>query len=73
MYHFFLQRVSFQCVIMSDDETTFAIFTYAQGGMNFDAGRKRQVAVGWSGQFFGATLLDFNNIDKVPGNTSKCY
>lgn len=62
------ERVTFQCVIISDGQSTYAYFAYLSNGMNLDATLARSVEVGW-----GDTNLDTQDnyyiFDEIMGNT----
>ncbi|XP_035824838.1 fibrillin-3, partial [Aplysia californica] len=62
------ERASFQCAVISDGVSTYVSFAYAKGGMTFDPSQNRRVAVGWSDQFFGASVYDFSDFDRKIGN-----
>ena len=56
-------------MVISDYESTYVLFVYAAGGMNFITDKQRKVAVGWSKELFGTSLKDFSRMDTIVGNT----
>ncbi|XP_059175578.1 mucin-like protein [Physella acuta] len=65
------ERVSFQCVIISDGHTTYAIYIYIQGAMKFKPLSARNVEVGWANFSFDTSLTSYYRFDTVLGNTGK--
>ncbi|XP_059160048.1 mucin-like protein [Physella acuta] len=65
------ERVSFQCVIISDGYTTYAIYIYIQGAMKFKPLSARNVEVGWANFSFDTSLTSYYRFDTVLGNTGK--
>ncbi|XP_059173167.1 LOW QUALITY PROTEIN: uncharacterized protein LOC131953811, partial [Physella acuta] len=63
------ERVSFQCVIATDGYTTYAIYLYMQGAMQFKPLSARNVEVGWGKQNFDTSRLSYYMFDRVLGNT----
>ena len=66
------QRVTFQAVIMSDGSTTYVMYIYGQGGMNFDPVLDRSVEAGWLSQNLD-TRANYYVFDMVIGNTGQEY
>ena len=65
-----MQRVTFQAVIISDGSTTYVMYIYGQGGMNFDPVLERAVEVGWLAKNLD-TRANYYVFDTVIGNTGQ--
>ncbi|XP_059163678.1 uncharacterized protein LOC131946767 [Physella acuta] len=63
------ERVSFQCVIATDGYTTYAIYLYMQGAMQFKPLSARNVEIGWGKQNFDTSRSSYYMFDRVLGNT----
>uniref|UniRef100_A0A2C9K9Q8 Mucin-like protein n=1 Tax=Biomphalaria glabrata TaxID=6526 RepID=A0A2C9K9Q8_BIOGL len=63
------ERVSFQCVIITDGFTTFAQYRYTNGGMRFNPALARPVVVGWGDTNFDTQISSYYVFDTVLGNT----
>ncbi|XP_055859533.1 uncharacterized protein LOC106054924 [Biomphalaria glabrata] len=63
------ERVSFQCVIITDGFTTFAQYRYTNGGMKFNPALARPVVVGWGDTNFDTQISSYYVFDTVLGNT----
>ncbi|XP_059148171.1 uncharacterized protein LOC131935669 isoform X2 [Physella acuta] len=65
------ERVSFQCVIISDGQTSYVIYLYVQGAMNLNPTYARSVEVGWGNVNFDTTRYSYYTFDRILGNTGK--
>ncbi|KAH9488617.1 hypothetical protein Btru_061290 [Bulinus truncatus] len=65
------ERVNFQCVIITDGESAYAIYTYAQGAMNFDHVLQREVEVGFGNTNLDTRRVNYYTFDTVIGNTGQ--
>ncbi|KAH9488616.1 hypothetical protein Btru_061289 [Bulinus truncatus] len=65
------ERVNFQCVIVTDGESAYAIYTYAQGAMNFDHVLQREVEVGFGNTNLDTRRVNYYTFDTVIGNTGQ--
>ncbi|KAK6969839.1 mucin-like protein [Biomphalaria glabrata] len=64
-----VERVSFQCVIITDGFTTFAQYRYTNGGMRFNPALARPVVVGWGDTNFDTQISNYYVFDTVLGNS----
>ncbi|GFO24160.1 mucin-4-like [Plakobranchus ocellatus] len=62
------ERVTFQAAIISDGSTTYVVYIYGQGGMNFNPVIDRPVEVGWLDNNLD-TAANYYVFDTVIGNT----
>ncbi|KAI8737995.1 multiple epidermal growth factor domains protein 6, partial [Biomphalaria glabrata] len=65
------ERVTFQCVIISDGETTYAIYTYANGALQFNPVLQRDLELGWGSYNLDPRRSNYYNFDSVIGNTGE--
>ncbi|CAL1547951.1 unnamed protein product [Lymnaea stagnalis] len=63
------ERVSFQCVVITDGETTYAMYIYSNGKMNFDPRTARSVEVGWGSINLDPKRSSYYTFDQILGNT----
>ncbi|KAI8738014.1 mucin protein, partial [Biomphalaria glabrata] len=64
-----VERVSFQCVIITDGFTTFAQYRYTNGGMRLNPALARPVVVGWGDTNFDTQISNYYVFDTVLGNS----
>ncbi|RUS83481.1 hypothetical protein EGW08_008731, partial [Elysia chlorotica] len=64
------ERVTFQAIIISDGSSTYVVYIYGQGGMNFDPVLERAVEVGWLSNNLD-TRANYYVFDTVIGNTGQ--
>ncbi|CAG5122166.1 unnamed protein product, partial [Candidula unifasciata] len=62
-------RVTFQAMIISNGETSYVFYIYAQGAMNFNPYSSRRVQVCVNGINLDTSRNNFYKFDRVIGNT----
>ncbi|CAL1534931.1 unnamed protein product, partial [Lymnaea stagnalis] len=65
------ERVTFQAIIISDGASTYVIYIYGNGAMNFDPVMRRAVQVGWGSTNFDTMIQNYYKFDMVIGNTGE--
>ncbi|XP_059148157.1 uncharacterized protein LOC131935655 [Physella acuta] len=65
------ERVSFQCAIISNSYTTYAIYFYMQGAMQLKPASARNVEAGWGSINLDSSKSAYYVFDTVMGNTGK--
>ncbi|XP_059158123.1 uncharacterized protein LOC131942329 [Physella acuta] len=63
------ERVTFQCVIITDGKTAYVIYLYLQNAMNFNPQFSRAVEIGWGSVNFVTERSSYYSFDQVIGNT----
>ncbi|XP_059148154.1 mucin-like protein [Physella acuta] len=63
------ERVSFQCVIINDGYTTYAMYLYMQAAMQFKSLSARSVEIGWGKFNLDTSTSAYYMFDRVLGNT----
>ncbi|XP_059159686.1 G surface protein, allelic form 168-like [Physella acuta] len=62
------ERVTFQCIIITDGFTSYTMFLYGQGVMSLSIAKQRAVEVGW-GRVNLDSRYNYYIFDQVTGNT----
>ncbi|XP_059158121.1 uncharacterized protein LOC131942326 [Physella acuta] len=65
------ERASFQCIIISDGQSTYAIYIYIQGSLKLKPVSNRNVEIGWANFSLDTSLASYYSFDTVIGNTGK--
>uniref|UniRef100_A0A2C9JE73 protein disulfide-isomerase n=1 Tax=Biomphalaria glabrata TaxID=6526 RepID=A0A2C9JE73_BIOGL len=69
LYRSETERVTFQCTIITDGTTTYAVYHYGHGAMRFNAQLRRPVEAGWGGINLDSSRVNYYNFDQNLGNT----
>ncbi|KAH9488615.1 hypothetical protein Btru_061287 [Bulinus truncatus] len=65
------ERATFQCAVISDGSTTYAVYYYGNAAMRFEPRRRRPVVVGWGSTTIDSWRTDYYNFDQITGNTGE--